>query len=98
MKAIESLTYTCSEPELLQQLNKYLDCVLSKFRRDLPCEEGLVIRPLLEKQIKKNEREVMAKSGGKILSLPQYKKRGRTCLDSKYRNRVGKRADQLRKV
>ena len=98
LKAIESLTYTCNEPELLLQLNKTLDDVLLKFRRGLPSEQGLVVRPLVERQTKKTEREMKAKNGGKILSLPPYKKRGRACLDSKYRNRVGKRASQLRKV
>ncbi len=40
LKAIENLTYTCSNPQLLLQLNQTLDRVLSEFRQSLPTEKG----------------------------------------------------------
>lgn len=97
LKAIESLTYTCSVYEPLVQLNQALDSVFSKFKSELPQEEGLVIRPLITKRTKRREKADKQRHE-KLSALKLYKKRGRACADSKYRNRVGKRADQLRKV
>jgi hypothetical protein len=98
LKAIESLTYTCNSPQLLIELNQKLDQILSDFRHALPAEQGIVIRPLIAKRVKKKEKRKAGISGRRILSLPLYKKRGRIRVDSKYRNRVGKRAQQLRNV
>lgn len=98
LKAIESLTYTCNNPQLLIELNQKLDQVLSDFRKALPAEQGLVIRPLITKRVKKKEKTKAASNGQRLLSLPLHKKRGRARVDSKYRNRVGKRAQQLRNV
>ena len=98
LKAIESLTYTCNSPQLLNELNQKLDQILSDFRQALPAEQGLVIRPLITKRVKKKEKSKAASNGGRLLSLPLYKKRGRTRVDSKYCNQVGKRAQQLRNV
>lgn len=91
LKAIESLTYTTA-------LNQKLNQILSDLRQALPAEQGLVIRPLITKRVKKKEKTKAAKNGRRLLSLPLYKKRGRARVDSKYRNQVGKRAQQLRDV
>ena len=64
----------------------------------MPAEQGLVIRPLIAKRVKKVEKNKRARNDPEISSLPLYKKRGRSRADSKYRNRVGKRAEQLRNV
>ena len=98
LKAIESLTYTCNNPQLLIELNQKLDQILSDFRHALPAEQGLVIRPLITKRVKKKEKSKVVSGEQRLLSLPLYKKRGRIRVDSKYRNRVGKRAQQLRNV
>ena len=98
LKAIESLTYTCNNPQPLIKLNQNLHRILSEFRQALPAEQGLVIRPLITKRVNKKEKSKTARNGGRLLSLPLYKKRGRSRADSKYRNRVGKRAQQLRNV
>ena len=95
MKAIESLTYTCNSPQVLTELNQKLNQILSDLRQALPAEQGLVIRPLITKQVKKKEK---TSNGRRLLSLPLYKKRGRARVDSKYHNLVGKRAQQLRNV
>lgn len=95
LKAIEGLTYTCSNQKLLSDLNQSLDHALLEFRNKLPCEQGLVIRPLMAKKKKRSENSLKVQ---KVSSLPLHKKRGRTSQDSKYRNRVGRRADKLRKV
>ena len=92
--------YTCNNPQLLVQLNQTLDRVLSEFRQALSAEQGLIIRPQITKRVKKIETSNKAKNGtcSAISSLPLYKKRGRSRADSKYRNRVGKRAEHLRNV
>ena len=72
--------------------------ILIQFRQTLPAEQGLVIRPLVTKRVKTKEKSKLARNGGQFSSLPLYKKRGRSRVDSKYRNRVGKRAQQLRNV
>ena len=99
LKAIESLTYTCSNPKLLLQLNQTLNRVLSEFRQSLPTEEGIVIRPQIATRVKKKDKRTDTDTTGcGVSSLPLYKKRGRIRTDSKYRKRVGRRAEQLRNV
>ena len=66
---------------------------MDDFRSKLPAEDGLVIRSAIHERINRAEKYTL-----KISSLPTYKQRGRKRLDSAYRNRVGKRADALRKV
>ena len=67
--------------------------MLDEFRSKLPAADGLVIRAAIKERMKRAE-----KCTQKISSLPAYKPRGRKRTDSAYRNRVGKRADALRKV
>ena len=90
--------YTCNSPQLLIELNEKLNQILSDFRQALPAEQGLVIRHLITKRVKKKEKAKAASDGQGVLSLPLYKKRGRARVDSKYRNRVGKKAQHLRNV
>ena len=95
LKAIESLTYTCTDPQLLRKLNIQLQSIMNEFRSNLPENEGLVILPAVHERAK---RALRNKKSQKHLSLPLYKKRGRKRLDSMYRNRVGRKANALRKV
>lgn len=95
LKAIESLTYTCSDPQLLKDLNNKLQRVMQDFRSSLPESEGLVILPAVRKHVKSSTKR---SASHKLSSLPLHKKRGRKRLDSAYRNRVGRRAYALRKV
>ena len=95
LKAIESLTYTCSDPQLLKQLNSQLQGILNEFRGSLPEEEGLVILPAVREQAKCTMQKKRLKNH---LSLPLLKKRGRKRLDSAYRKRVGRKANALRNV
>lgn len=92
LKAIESLTYTCTDPQLLKDLNIELERTFTTFRSSLPEAEGLVILPAVRKRVKAST------TSKPIPSLPPYKKHGRKRLNSLYRNRVGRRASKLRKV
>lgn len=89
LKTIESLTYECSDSVLLKELNTNLKILMDQFRSKLPAEGGLIIRSAIQERVKRAE---------KLKSLPPYKQRGRKKMDSAYRNRVGRRADALRKV
>lgn len=95
LKAIEGLTYTCTDPQLLRKLNNQLQSIMNDFRSNLPESEGLVILPAVHERAK---RALRNNKSAKQLSLPLYKKRGRKRLDSAYRNRVGRKANALRKV
>ena len=68
---------------------------MNEFRSNLPENEGLVILPAVYEWAK---RALRNKKSQKHPSLPLYKKRGRKWLDSMYRNRVGRKANALRKV
>ena len=94
LKALEGLTYVCTDVLLLEDINKKLEGVMADVRSTLPAADGLVIRPAIKDRIKQSE--VRTTRG--YSSLPQYHKRGKKRDDYKYRNRVGKRAEQLRKV
>ena len=50
----------------------------------MPAEQGLVIRPLIAKRVKKKEKSKVVSGEQRLLSLPFYKKRGRIRVDSKY--------------
>lgn len=93
LKAIESLTYECSDGVLLKELNQKLKQVMEEFQNKLPVADGLVIRSTIKERIQRAEKYTR-----KISALPAYKPRGRKKADSAYRNRVGKRADALRKA
>ena len=95
LKAIESLTYTCTDPQLLRKLNNQLQSIINDFRSNLPENEGIVVLPAVHERAK---RALRNKKSLNQLSLPLYKKRGRKRLDSAYRNRVGRKANALRKV
>ena len=95
LRAIESLTYTCTDSQLLKKLNTQLEGIMNDFRSNLPECEGLVILPAVKQRVKHSMRYSESQ---KISSLSLLKKRGRKRLDSAYRNRVGRKANALRKV
>ena len=94
LKALEGLTYVCTDALLLEDINKKLEGVMADMQSALPAADGLVIRPAIKERIKKSE----IRTARGYSSLPQYNKRGKKRDDYKYRNCVGKRAEQLRKV
>ena len=90
--------YVCSDAVLLDEINNKLEGVINEFRSRLPTADGLVVRPIHAEKVKQAERHQRAKIAQKYSSLPPYKKRGKKKMNSLYRNRVGKRANELRKV
>ena len=78
---------------VLKELNKKLKHVMEEFQSKLPVADGLIIRSSIKERLKRAKKYTQ-----KISSLSAYKPRGRKKADSGYRNRVGKRADALRKA
>lgn len=87
--------------DALTKLNTNLQEALEAFKKDIPNSEGLLIR---DEIVQRTKHKVKSK---KFQTLMQHKKygvlkpqvkRGRKREDSKYRNRVGAKADKLRKV
>ena len=67
---------------------------MTEFKVLLPQVDGLLLRPHLRKRAKLS---LQTKDSG-TSSIPQPQKRGRKRQDHTYRNRVGQRAQNLRKV
>ncbi len=88
----------CCDAVLLDEINGRLEGVINKFRSRLPTADGLVVHPILAERVKLADRRQRAKVAQKYSSLPPYKQRGKKRMYSAYRNRIGKRANELRKV
>lgn len=68
---------------------------MTEFKAILPSEDGILLRPQVRKKLKLSRQKKVSKA---ISSLPPPLKRGRRKQDAAFRNRVGKRAQALRKV
>lgn len=97
LKSLESLTYLCTDTTRLLDLDTQLKDLLQKFRADLPQEEQLIVRPSIVSRaigIKRKYARIKPKLS-RCSKLPKTKPKGRRKADSKFRNRVGTRADRL---
>ena len=88
--------------ENLKNLVEDLELLKRKYSEGVPREQGLVVRP---KATSSAERALQLKRKYKRLSqqISRYKslptkQRGRPRLDARYRNRVGRKAANKRKV
>lgn len=78
MKVLETLTYSCTSPDRLEELSHQLDMIISGFKSSLPKTEGLLLRPQAARLLaKKRAKEVKSK----YLSLPPPSKRGKAKQD-----------------
>ena len=68
---------------------------MNDFRAILPHEDGILLRPHIHKKLKLSRQ---IKASQSIKSLPLPSKRGRKKQDTTFRNRVGRKAQNLRKV
>jgi len=100
LKEIETLSYSCTSSEDLQQLNNQLKHLKSEFQSKLPHLEGIVLRPAVSHALKvRKYAHITRKRQLKSCSvLSETKGRRKTLMDSRYRNRVGAKAERLRKV
>lgn len=100
LKEIETLTYSCSSTLDLIDLDKQLKSLRTELQSKLPQEEGIIIRPAVVARALKTKKKYaqLRQNKQNCSALTLSKKRGKRRADSKYRNRVGARAERLRKV
>ena len=102
LKSLETLTYSCIDAEMLLEVEERLQSLLKDLKAQLPQEEGLVIRPAIVSRAIKTKRKYAhiraRQQSGYCSALTEGKKCGRKRANSKFRNRVGCKADRLRKV
>lgn len=100
LKELESLTYTCSSTPDLLLLSQQLQDLKTDFQSKLPSDEGIIIRPaVIATALKAKKKYAHFRVRQRRCStIKQGEKRGRKRMDSRFRNRVGARADRLRRV
>lgn len=99
LKVIESLTYICTDAKRLLELDTNLHSLLEDFKRDLPHDQQLIVRTSVASRALKTKRKyARIKRSLQCSQLDVAKKRGRKKASSKFRKRVGSKADRLRKV
>ena len=78
------------------EVNNKLHLLMTEFQSRLPHKEGLLLRPELCKTLRASQQKKLAVV--KASQLQSTFKRARKQADAAYRNRVGKKAQALRKV
>ena len=94
LKVLETLTYSCTDTDVLQELTTKVEELITDFKTKIPQDNGLILRP----EARKAAQKMAQKISRKYKALPTMTRRGRHKMDWKYRNRVGQKADKLRKV
>ena len=94
LKVLETLTYSCSNPQDLHILGSQVEELITSFRTKLPKSEGIILRPEARKSVRKRAQQILKK----YRPLPLSVRRGRQKSDWHHRNRVGQKASELRKV
>ena len=101
LKEIETLSYSSGHVNDLIRLNDQLQLLKSEFETTLPHLEGLIIRPAVVSAALKTKRKyayIRAKRYHTQCSALKLAKGRSRKNDSRFKNRVGIRADRLRKV
>ena len=101
LKEIGTLTYACPSADDLILLDEQLKTIKSAFQDKLPTVEGLVIRPAVvdrARLTKKKYAHIKARMRLRKCSVLKESNKRRHKGSSSYRNRVGIRANRLRKV
>ena len=98
LKLMESLTYLCNDSKRLSELDTDLKLLLEGFKKDLPHEQQLIVRTSVVSRALKTKRKYAKIRSHQCSQLSTAKKRGKKKAPSKFRNRIGTKADRLRKV
>lgn len=94
LKTLESLTYSCVNPDDLHEVGDEIEKIIAFLREKLPSSEGLIIQPEARKSVRKQALKICRK----YHKLPMRIKRGPNRKDWRYHNRVGRKVENLRKV
>ena len=91
-------TYNCTDEHqhLLMDVHTKLRELMASFESQLPRERGLLLRPELRRKMKLSRQKKLALA--RSSQLKPTLKRGRKKGHPLHRNRVGKKAQNLRKV
>lgn len=98
LQSFKSLTYNVNKNisvDIVEGIHTKLRSLLHEFQEQLPQDHGLLIRPQLRKEVIKSYK---AKITSKRLNLLPKCTTGKKKFNAKYRGRVGKKANMLRKV
>lgn len=100
---INTLSYTSTDAKHLQTMLDKLEVLIKVSKADLPSSEGLTLRPLSllkrTRQIKQKYKNLSKRASTySALESHPHSKPGRKRADFRYRNRVGRKAQHLRKV
>ena len=101
LKTLESAIYLAEDPNLLSASLNGVQNLVEDMRKVLPDAEGLLLRPvsLCERARKIKQKYYLRKQKArKFHPLEPSLPRGRKKDDSRFRGRVGRKADRLRKV
>ena len=102
LKRLETLSYACTDAEMLMNLQSSIHDITEMFQEKLPSQDGLLLTATqTQKQAlrtKKKYKSISSKLKLGYGSLPNPKRHGRKRMNSKFTNRVGIRASKLRKV
>ena len=94
LKVLETLTYSCTNPQNLHETSSKIEEIIVTLKGKLPKSEGLIMRP----EARKKARERAQKICRKYRPIPKSVLRGRHKNDWRFRNRVGKSANERRKI
>ena len=94
LEGLKTLSFNCQDSDLLMSINADVKKILERFKNQLPTSEGLILRLCAAVQA----RHALIKARRNFAILPKQAHRGRPRLNSKYRMRVGVKAQTSRKV
>ena len=98
LQQLKELTYLSQDADVLSDVTKELQTLISKLRATVPkSSEGIYIRASPKKSRKENSKRKMEKLKN-IGCIAKMKKTGKKRLDWWHRNRVGTRANMLKKM
>jgi len=99
LKLLENLTYVCLDTDALEIMHSELQSLYEKIKSKIPQTDGIIFRPVIAQQAKSVSKKYKQRLiNQKYSLLPPIKKQGKKRLQSSIRNRVGRKADRLRKV
>lgn len=101
LKVVESLAYTCEQADDLSYLLECTQKLATEFKSRLPVSNGLLLGPASSTESArriKQKYHILRQKAKKYLHLQKQQPRGKTPGDSKYRNRVGRKAEKFKQV
>ena len=101
LKVIESLAYTCEQADDLSYLLECTQKLATDFKGRLPVSNGLVLGPASTTESARRIKQKYHNLRHKAKTYSHLQKRQpkrKTPGDSKYRNRVGRKAEKFKQV